>query len=177
MGRSWLRLLALEANRELGEPGRVEFRALAPVFVDDRVEIFGDRNGPDKFTVEARRGRRRGCDVTCRGRSGLTGCLGVGRIPRSYLYVPGDSAEKLAKALSRQADALIVDLEDAVAPERKAEARKTARHWLASIESRGPSTTEIWVRINSGAAGQEDLAAVFCPVLHGICVPKVHGSK
>ena len=62
--------------------------------------------------------------------------------------MPGDSAEKLAKALSRQADALIVDLEDAVAPERKAEARKTARHWLASIESRGPSTTEIWLRIN-----------------------------
>ena len=49
-------LLALEANRELGEPGQVEFRALAPVFVDDRVEIFGDRNGPDRFTVEARRG-------------------------------------------------------------------------------------------------------------------------
>ena len=89
--------------------------------------------------------------------------------------MPGDSAEKLAKALSRQADALIVDLEDAVAPERKAEARKTARHWLASIESRGPSTTEIWLRINVGPAGEEDLGAVFCPVLNGVCVPKVHG--
>ncbi len=91
--------------------------------------------------------------------------------------MPGDSAEKLAKALSRQADALIIDLEDAVVPERKAEARKTARHWLASIESRGPSTTEIWLRINSGAAGQEDLAAVFSPALHGICVPKVYGPN
>ena len=48
-------LLALEASRELGEPGQVEFRAVAPVFVGDRVEIFGDRNGPGKFTAEARR--------------------------------------------------------------------------------------------------------------------------
>ena len=37
-------------------------------------------------------------------------------LPRSYLYVPGDSPEKLAKALQRGADAVIADLEDAVAP-------------------------------------------------------------
>jgi citrate lyase subunit beta / citryl-CoA lyase len=100
-----------------------------------------------------------------------------GRLPRSYLYVPGDSAEKLAKALSRGADAIIVDLEDAIAPDRKTEARKVARDWLASIAEREQSTTEIWVRINSGAAGEDDLIAVFCSTLDGVCVPKVQGPK
>jgi citrate lyase subunit beta / citryl-CoA lyase len=100
---------------------------------------------------------------------------GLGRPPRSYLYVPGDSVEKLAKVLSRQADAVIVDLEDAIAPDRKTEARQTAREWLASMVDHDRSATEIWVRINPGSAGAEDLLAVFCPVLKGICVPKVHG--
>jgi len=47
-------LLGLEASREIGEPGQVDFRALAPVFVGDRVEIFGTRSDPGRFTVEAR---------------------------------------------------------------------------------------------------------------------------
>jgi hydroxyacyl-ACP dehydratase HTD2-like protein with hotdog domain len=48
-------LLELEARREVGEPGRVDFRALAPIFVDDRVEISSTRSGPGRSTVEARR--------------------------------------------------------------------------------------------------------------------------
>ena len=98
-----------------------------------------------------------------------------GRPPRSYLYVPGGSADKLAKALSREADAVIIDLEDAIAPDRKSGARQTAREWLAAIGDHGQSTPEIWVRINSGLAGEDDLVAVFSPALKGICVPKVHG--
>ena len=49
---------------------------------------------------------------------------------RSYLYVPADAAEKLAKALTRGADALIVDLEDAVALPAKPGARETLAAWL-----------------------------------------------
>ena len=41
-------------------------------------------------------------------------------IPRSWLFVPADSERKLARALECGADAVIVDLEDAVTPERKA---------------------------------------------------------
>ncbi|MBK0392119.1 hypothetical protein I8E28_05915 [Ramlibacter sp. CrO1] len=45
------------------------------------------------------------------------------RLPRSYLFVPGDRPERLAKACASGADAVIVDLEDAVAPRQKVAAR------------------------------------------------------
>lgn len=51
--------------------------------------------------------------------------------PRSYLFVPGDRPERLDKACAAGADAVIVDLEDAVAPERKAAAREVVAGWLA----------------------------------------------
>lgn len=62
--------------------------------------------------------------------------------PRSYLYVPADRPEMLAKAGERGADALIVDLEDAVAPSRKVEARRILRDFL-------PGPIETWVRVNN----------------------------
>ena len=62
--------------------------------------------------------------------------------PRSYLYVPASRPEMLAKAGDRGADALIVDLEDAVAPSRKVEARLTLRDFL-------PASVETWVRVNN----------------------------
>jgi citrate lyase subunit beta/citryl-CoA lyase len=49
---------------------------------------------------------------------------------RSYLYVPGDRPDRLAKAGARGADALILDLEDSVAPAAKDPARRTVAHWL-----------------------------------------------
>ena len=97
--------------------------------------------------------------------------------PRSYLYVPGDSPEKLAKVLQRGADAVIADLEDAIAPGRKAVARQTVRSWLASLGDGDGIGVEIWVRVNSGASVEADLAAVFSSVLTGICVPKVSGLE
>jgi hypothetical protein len=51
---------------------------------------------------------------------------------RSYLYVPGDQAGKLQRALVSGADAIIADLEDAVAPSAKANARRTVAEWLAT---------------------------------------------
>jgi citrate lyase subunit beta/citryl-CoA lyase len=51
--------------------------------------------------------------------------------PRSYLFVPGDRPERLDKACAAGADAVIVDLEDAVTPERKASAREVVTQWLA----------------------------------------------
>ncbi|SAL09593.1 HpcH/HpaI aldolase [Caballeronia peredens] len=50
---------------------------------------------------------------------------------RSLLFVPGNRPERFAKALDRGADAVIVDLEDAVAPEEKDDARRTVAAWLA----------------------------------------------
>ncbi|MFD4668738.1 HpcH/HpaI aldolase/citrate lyase family protein [Lentzea sp. NPDC058450] len=85
--------------------------------------------------------------------------------PRSYLYVPGDQPDKLAKASSRGADALIADLEDAVPPA----AKQTARSTVAAYLSGGGRA---WVRVNAGAAA-EDLAAIAgCAGLQGVVVPK-----
>ena len=61
---------------------------------------------------------------------------------RSYLFVPATRPDMLAKAGERGADALIVDLEDAVAPSRKAEAREALRDFL-------PGPCETWVRVNN----------------------------
>ncbi|NNC43009.1 MAG: CoA ester lyase [Acidimicrobiia bacterium] len=92
-------------------------------------------------------------------------------LPRSYLFVPGDRDDMLARAGTRGADAVIVDLEDAVAPDSKADARTNASRWIAAQTGDGP---EIWVRINPGPAGLSDLAAVLRRPLRGLMLPKVN---
>ena len=92
--------------------------------------------------------------------------------PRSYLYVPGDAGDKLEKVLSRGADAVIIDFEDAVAPVAKQRARDTAGAWLGSLGGRPDDGTELWVRINPGPAAAADLHAVVCSAISGVCVPK-----
>jgi citrate lyase subunit beta/citryl-CoA lyase len=91
---------------------------------------------------------------------------------RSLLFVPGDSARKFEKARACGADGLIFDLEDSVAPGRKAEARETVASWL---DARTPETAfGHWVRVNPFATGLAlgDLAAVVRPGLDGIVLPK-----
>ncbi|MGC5015815.1 HpcH/HpaI aldolase/citrate lyase family protein [Streptosporangium sp. DT93] len=85
--------------------------------------------------------------------------------PRSYLYVPADQQDKLAKAAGCGADALILDLEDAVAPGAKAAARANAAAALSAL------TGEVWVRVNAGTP-EADVTAVAVPGLTGIVVPK-----
>ncbi|MCF2531516.1 HpcH/HpaI aldolase/citrate lyase family protein [Yinghuangia soli] len=93
--------------------------------------------------------------------------------PRSWLYVPGNRPEMLDKALGRGADAVIVDLEDAVPFAAKESARAYVATWLAA---RRPSdAVQIWVRINPGAAGHLDAAAVAAPALRGLCQAKCTG--
>ena len=92
---------------------------------------------------------------------------------RSFLFVPGDSERKLARGLVSQADALILDLEDAVAPARKALAQGMVAAALAARAAGGP---QLWVRINPmDAGGLDDLAAVVRAAPDGIMVPKVDG--
>ena len=94
---------------------------------------------------------------------------------RSFLFVPGDSERKLARGLVSQADALILDLEDAVAPARKALAQGMVAAALAARTSGGP---QLWVRINPmDAGGLDDLAAVVRAAPDGIMVPKVDGPS
>jgi citrate lyase subunit beta/citryl-CoA lyase len=91
---------------------------------------------------------------------------------RSHLYVPGDKPEVLAKALDRGADALIVDLEDAVVPASKDAARKIVAEFLAGQPAAADNPVEIWVRTNSGAEALVDVEAVASPALTGFCVAK-----
>ncbi|HKU96025.1 MAG TPA: aldolase/citrate lyase family protein, partial [Vineibacter sp.] len=65
---------------------------------------------------------------------------------RSFLFVPGDSERKLAKGLQSGADALILDLEDSVAPARKPLAREAVAAVLA--QPRAVRRPQFWVRIN-----------------------------
>lgn len=92
---------------------------------------------------------------------------------RSWLFVPGDSERKLAKAMSVGADVVIVDLEDAVAAGRKSEARALARDLLTKRQ-RMPGA-QMWVRINAleSAEAHTDLEALVPAAPDGLIVPKV----
>jgi citrate lyase subunit beta/citryl-CoA lyase len=91
---------------------------------------------------------------------------------RSFLFVPGDSEKKLAKSAGVGADALILDLEDSVAPSRKALAREMVAAHLARHDGHRPS--ELWVRINPmGEGGLDDLVAIVRARPDGIVIPKV----
>jgi citrate lyase subunit beta/citryl-CoA lyase len=102
---------------------------------------------------------------------------GAGTVsPRSYLFVPGDQARKLQHASASGADAIIADLEDAVAPSAKANARRTVADWLAT--QRNGDQPELWVRVNSSARLlAEDVHAVVGPAVTGICLPKTHTAE
>jgi citrate lyase subunit beta/citryl-CoA lyase len=89
-------------------------------------------------------------------------------VARSYLYVPGDRPDRLTGALTRGADALIADLEDAVAPAHKREAREQVRAWLDTDRPDGPQR---WVRINADNL-KADLDAIVTTALTGVVVPK-----
>ena len=92
---------------------------------------------------------------------------------RTLLFVPGDRPERMVKALGLGADALILDLEDSVAPAGKAGARAHVAAFLAE-----PRTMPLFVRINpldSGLA-DDDLAAVLPGKPDGIVLPKAEGG-
>jgi citrate lyase subunit beta/citryl-CoA lyase len=93
--------------------------------------------------------------------------------PRSWLFVPADSEKKVSKALDSDADAIIFDLEDSVAPGMK----PVARDLLKALPKRsgGP---EWWVRINPlGSEFQkEDLELMGVADIHGIVLPKTESG-
>lgn len=95
--------------------------------------------------------------------------------PRSYLFVPADRPERFAKALAAGADAVIVDLEDAVAPAAKPAARDALANWLAQARGTGSdSAARLVVRIN-GADTEwfvDDLALAASPAFAAVMLPK-----
>lgn len=95
------------------------------------------------------------------------------RVIRSFLFVPADSEKKLAKAGERGADALILDLEDAVLPARKSTGRALCAEFLKCAQTK----SEIWVRINplDSEYALDDLAAIIPLAPAGIMLPKPDG--
>jgi citrate lyase subunit beta/citryl-CoA lyase len=99
-------------------------------------------------------------------------------IPRSWLFIPGDSDAKLAKADGTSADALILDLEDAVALERKPVARDKIRSFLLERPV-GARSSELWIRINPLSSGLalDDLVAIMPFAPDGLMLPKADGPE
>ncbi|RQR22062.1 CoA ester lyase [Burkholderia sp. Bp9143] len=95
---------------------------------------------------------------------------------RSFLFVPGDSERKLEKAANSLADALILDLEDSVAPSRTSIARAMVLEYLHAHRDR--SRQQLWVRINalSSPAALLDLV-VASGAPDGIMLPKVESPS
>ncbi|WP_166036662.1 CoA ester lyase [Sphingosinicella sp. YJ22] len=93
---------------------------------------------------------------------------------RSLLFVPGDRPDRMQKAFAAGADALILDLEDAVALERKAEARRHVADFLRAVGG-----NQIWVRVNPLDSGenQRDLDGVLAAHPHGLVLPKAEGGR
>jgi citrate lyase subunit beta / citryl-CoA lyase len=89
------------------------------------------------------------------------------------LFVPGDSERKLAKAAGAGADALILDLEDSVATERKAEGRAAVAQWLSQDR-----IIPAFVRVNPLDSGltEADLAAILSGRPDGLVLPKAEGA-
>lgn len=90
---------------------------------------------------------------------------------RSYLFVPADSERKMQKAQDAGADAVIVDLEDSVAADKRPAARELAREYVAGREN-------TWVRINpiDSDDAVADLRAVMPAAPTGIMLPKARSA-
>jgi citrate lyase subunit beta/citryl-CoA lyase len=92
-------------------------------------------------------------------------------LPTSYLFVPGDRPDRFAKALAAGAGAVIIDLEDAVAPDAKPAAREHIRAWSASQSA---PDARVVVRVNDAATSwfEADLELVRACTIRGVMLPK-----
>ena len=93
---------------------------------------------------------------------------------RTFLFVPGDSTRKFESARKTNADALILDLEDSVAPDQKAGAREIVRGMLKANDGQ----QKLYVRVNALDTGLTlgDLAAIVPEKPDGIILPKCEGG-
>jgi citrate lyase subunit beta/citryl-CoA lyase len=93
---------------------------------------------------------------------------------RSWLFAPGDSERKMTKAMEGETDIVLIDLEDAIAPESKASTRPMVHDF---IKAHPEQRHRLWVRINpfDGPYTLADLAAIVPANPGGIMLPKVRG--
>ncbi|MEU0538944.1 CoA ester lyase [Nocardia sp. NPDC005978] len=92
---------------------------------------------------------------------------------RSALYVPGNRPELFDKAAAGPADVMLLDLEDAVPLADKEFAREQVASWLSGR----PAGRSIWVRVNPGEFGHDDLRAVALPAVSAVCLAKTESAR
>lgn len=94
---------------------------------------------------------------------------------RSLIFVPGNRANMLERALNFDADIIMVDLEDSVPPGEKVAARDVAAEWIPRLRQAGQ---RVMVRLNSLDTGltRDELAAVISPSLYGVSVGKTESA-
>ncbi|WP_310492569.1 CoA ester lyase [Dechloromonas sp.] len=97
-------------------------------------------------------------------------------LPVSYLFVPGNRPERFAKALAAGAGAVILDLEDAVAPTDKADARQAIADW---VRTAGVAPERLVVRINDALSPwyADDLAMIKAAGLTQVMLPKTEFAE
>ncbi|MDP1691176.1 MAG: CoA ester lyase [Burkholderiaceae bacterium] len=100
----------------------------------------------------------------------MSAAAASGALPRAYLFVPADRPERYAKARASGADAVIIDLEDAVAPEAKSGARDALAN---ALDEAAP----VVVRINAAGTPwfEDDLALCLHPGVAAVMLPKADG--
>jgi len=96
---------------------------------------------------------------------------------RSVLFVPGGSEKMLAKCEQLTADILMLDLEDAVVPARKAAARELVANLIDSADEH--LRKRLWVRVNSWQSGllEEDLEVIAPLMPTGYLLPKARSAQ
>ncbi|RDV05357.1 HpcH/HpaI aldolase/citrate lyase family protein [Undibacter mobilis] len=96
---------------------------------------------------------------------------------RSLLFVPADAGAKLDKAMASGADAVIIDLEDSISPERKPAAREAARDYLKAHTGKA-ERPRLFVRINGLDTGMTDadLEAIVPGMPDAVLFPKAEGG-
>src|SRR5262245_6760915 len=96
--------------------------------------------------------------------------------PRTYLFVPGNRPERFAKALASGADAVVIDLEDAVAPASKDDAREAVARWC--LEASEATRARIVLRVNGtdSSAIAEDLRMLRHARVSGVMLPKAESA-
>ena len=159
----------------LGSIATVEDDDLGPLKMTNVIARLSQTPGSIHWSGRAARRRYCGCSRRSRGRCRRARAAArrgnrVSLPPLTLLYVPADRPDRVEKAFASAAHAVIVDLEDSVAPAAKAEARAN----LATLFARAREKPS-YVRVNAGDGA--DLEAVAGLPLAGVYVPKVAGPQ
>ena len=96
------------------------------------------------------------------------------QVQRSMLIIPTHVRKFVEKACRREADAVLLDLEDGVPPLKKPEARELV---ASSIPIAGKGGADALVRVNHNESLEEDIRASVHPGLHGLFIPKVESAQ